>query len=49
MKFIIHYNGRYDDFVTIDCDTIEEGRETAMKEVEKRGWELDHVWSEEVK
>jgi len=48
MKFKIHYNGRYEDYLVIEEDTIEEVIETAKSECEKRNWEEENCWSEEV-
>lgn len=46
MKAIIHYNGNYEDTFPISGDTIEELKETARLECDKRGWEQSQCWSE---
>lgn len=46
MKVTIHYNGRYEDELRFECETIEEAREIAYRESEVRGWEEKHCWSE---
>lgn len=46
MRAIIHYNGKYEDDITIKGNTIEELREIAHEETNKRGWEEEHCWSE---
>ena len=48
MKFIIHYNGKYEDSFTISGDSIEEVREAAMQEIARRGWDSKDCWSEMV-
>lgn len=48
MRFIIHYNGRYEDEIEICGDTIEEIREIAFKESKSRGWDIEDCWSEEI-
>lgn len=47
MKFKI-CNGRYNDFIIIEGDNLEEIREKAKKETAKRGWQDKDCWSEEV-
>jgi len=49
MKFIIHYDGRYEDSIVIEGDDIEEIRERAFVEEESRGWKPENCWSEEIK
>ena len=46
MKFIIHYSGEYEDSIVIEGNTIEEIREKAFAEVDKRGWNRaeQRVW-----
>lgn len=46
MRAIIHYAGDYDDSLMISADTIEELREVALYETEKRGWDPNKCWSE---
>ena len=46
MKAIIHYNGKYEDDITIKGNTIEELREKAREAASKRGWKEEHCWSE---
>lgn len=46
MIVIIHYNGRYKDSIVIKGNSIEEFKEVAYEEVNKRGWEKEHCWSE---
>lgn len=48
MKFILHYNGRYEDEIVIEADTIEEIKGIAFSEGEKRGWNANDCWSERV-
>jgi hypothetical protein len=48
MKFIIHYNGKYEDQVFIEGETIEELREIAKRETTIRCWEEANCWSEKV-
>lgn len=48
MKFIINYNGDYDDSIIIEGDTIEEVREVAFLECDRRGWEKEHCSSQRV-
>lgn len=46
MKFKIYYNGRYEDEIVVEGDTIEEIKEIAFSECEKRGWDANDCWSE---
>lgn len=46
MEFKINYNGRYEDSLIIEADTIEEIREIAISECKKRGWDEKDCWSE---
>lgn len=48
MKFIIHYNGKYEDSIVIIGDDIEEIREKAKSETSSRGWDEKHCWSEKI-
>ena len=48
MKYKIHYNGSYEDEIVVSGDTIEEIREQAFYEGDKRGWEKENCWSEEI-
>ncbi len=45
MKFKIYNGGAYEDSFVVEGDTIEEIREIANREIEKRGWE--NCWSEQ--
>lgn len=49
MKFIIHYNGKYEDSLIVEADTLEEVRKIAFEEEAKRGWDRKDCWSEEIK
>lgn len=46
MKAIIHYNGLYEDSITISGNTIEDIKLKAYEEINKRGWEEENCWSE---
>lgn len=46
MYVTIYYNGRYQDQLSFECDSIEEAREHAYAECEKRNWESDKCHSE---
>ena len=46
MKFIIHYDGRYEDELVVEGETIEEIREKADIGTKRRGWKYQHCWSE---
>ena len=48
MKFEIWYNGKYEDNIIIEGDTIEEIREQAFVETEKRGWDKKDCHSERI-
>ena len=48
MTFRIHYSGRYEDSLIVNGDSIEEIRSQAFAEVERRGWEVEHCWSERI-
>ncbi|SHH54454.1 hypothetical protein SAMN02745135_01145 [Caloranaerobacter azorensis DSM 13643] len=41
-------NTKYNDSVIIEAETIEEIRRIAREEVEKRGWDIQDMYSEEV-
>ena len=45
MKIIIH-NSKFEDNITFYADSIEEAREIAFKEGNKRGWKKEDCWSE---
>ena len=47
MKFEIH-NERYNDYLIVEGETIEELREIVKAETSRRGWENKDCWSEEV-
>lgn len=49
MKFRINYSGDYEDSIIVTGETIEEIREKAFYEGDKRGWEKENCWSEEIK
>ena len=46
MQYRIHYDGRYQDSLVIQADTIEEIREKAHAQCAHRGWNEDDCWSE---
>lgn len=46
MKAIIHYNGIYEDELTVEADTFEELKQTALAESRRRGWADEDCWSE---
>lgn len=46
MIVIIHYNGKYEDSIEIEGNTIGELKVVAYEEINKRGWEEEHCWSE---
>lgn len=48
MTFKIHYMGSYSDELIVSGETIEEIREIVFAECERRGWEKEKCWSEEV-
>lgn len=48
MKFKI-CNGKYDDFIILEGETIEEIRKKVAEESNSRGWNDSDCWSEEVK
>jgi len=48
MKYKI-FNRRYDDFIILEGETIEEIKEKVANESNSRGWEDEDCWSEEVK
>lgn len=48
LKFIIHYSGDYKDSFVITGKSIKEIRKRVFEETEKRGWNSDKCWSEEV-
>lgn len=41
-------NIKYDDFIIVEGETIEEIREIAMNENNKRGWQDKDCWSEKI-
>jgi hypothetical protein len=49
MKAKIHYNGEYQDELPVEGETIEEIREIAFAECDKRGWKHRDCWSEVIK
>ena len=46
MKFKINYNGKYEDSIIIEADTIEEIKNITHEETKKRNWDENHCWSE---
>lgn len=46
MIAVIHYSGAYEDQIIVEADSIEELRELAFAEVNRRGWEFKRCWSE---
>lgn len=46
MTFKIHYNGDYFDEVIVHGESVEEVRQLALAECEKRGWDTQRCWSE---
>ena len=46
MTAVIHYSGAYEDRIIVEADSIEELRELAFAEVNRRGWEFERCWSE---
>jgi hypothetical protein len=48
MRFVIHYNGAYEDSLMVEGETIDEVRATALSECNLRGWEEKDCWSEKV-
>jgi hypothetical protein len=48
MKFKICYNGSYFDELIVEGNTIEEIREQAFSEGDKRGWERENCYSKKV-
>lgn len=45
MKFIIHCN---EDSLVIEAETLEEIKEIAFAETDRRGWKQEDCWSERV-
>lgn len=41
-------NRKQEDYIVIKGETIEEIRKIAKNEIDRRGWEEEHIWSEEV-
>jgi hypothetical protein len=48
LKFRINYNGRYSDEIIIEAETIEEIKQIAFEECEKRNWNTSDCWSERI-
>ena len=48
MVFKINYNGKYEDSIIIEGDTIEEIKTQAFAECDKRNWESKDCWSEQI-
>jgi len=45
MIYKIYYDGKYEDNIQIEAETIEELREIAKRECDYRGWEEDNCSS----
>jgi hypothetical protein len=48
LKFKICYSGKYQDYFIIEGETMEECKEIAINESNKRGWEEKNCWSEKI-
>lgn len=49
LTFKIHYNsGDYSDEFIISGESIEEIRHMVFEECERRGWNINQCWSEEI-
>lgn len=48
MKYLINYDGEYQDSLVVEGETIEEVREKAFSEGDKRGWERENCWSKKL-
>lgn len=48
MKFIIHYNGAYEDSIEVTGDTLEEIQTKGQQICVSRGWDSRDCWSAEV-
>jgi len=48
MKFKIHYDGAYEDELIVEGETIEEIKENAFAETDRRGWKREDCWSERI-
>ncbi len=51
LTFKIHYNSDdydYSDELIISGESIEEIRHIAFRECERRGWNINQCWSEEI-
>ena len=48
LTYKIHYNGECQDEIVITGESISEIRAEAYAQCEKRGWETDKCWSEEI-
>ncbi len=46
MKYLIHHD---EDAIAIEGDTIKDIQEKAHQELQKRNWNEDDCWSEEIK
>jgi len=46
MRFRINYNGKYQDELIIEAETIEEIKKIAYEECKKRSWDTKDCWSE---
>ena len=44
MKAVIHYSGVCEDRIIVEADSIEELRELAFAEANRRGWEFERCW-----
>ena len=45
MRVTIYYNGLYEDELSFTCEDIEEAREIAFREIERRWREQEHCSS----
>lgn len=48
LTFKIHYDGDYSDEIIISGENIDAIRTNAFAECERRGWDKQKCWSEEV-
>lgn len=48
MKFKINYDGEYKDSIIIEGEDMDELRQIAINETEKRGWDAAYCWSEKL-
>jgi hypothetical protein len=48
MKFRIHHGDKDEDSFIVEGETVEDIRKKADKEMNKHGWKLEDMWSEEL-